>query len=55
MLSVCLSVSRSVSQSVGRNQSVSQLVRKEEKSVFPVTSKIVIYIIEGRRKKPKAL
>ena len=46
-----LSVSLLVGRSVGR--SVSQLVRKKEKSVFPVTGRVVIsmYIIEGRRKK----
>jgi len=50
---VYLSVCRSVSRSVGRNQSVEQSVRKKEKSVFPVTGRVVIsmYIIEGRRKK----
>jgi len=48
VLSVCLSVGRSV----GRNQSVEQSVRKKEKSVFPVTGRVVIYmyVIEGRRK-----
>jgi len=47
----CQSVSLSVGQSVSCNQLVEkQLVRKKEKSVFPVTGKVVIYIIEGRRK-----
>ena len=60
MLSVCLSVGRSVGQSVSRSvgRSVSQLVsynqsvRKKEKSVFPVTGRVIIcmYIIKGRRK-----
>ena len=49
---VSLSVGRSVGRSVG--QSVSQLVRKKEKSVFPVTGRVVICIyiciLEGRRK-----
>jgi len=44
------SVSLSVGQSVGRNQSVKQSVRKKEKSVFPVTGKVVISMYEERRK-----
>ena len=43
-------VSQSVGRSVGRNQSVEQSVRKKEKSVFPVTGKVVICMIDGRRK-----
>jgi len=48
--SVGQSVGRSVGQSVGRNKLVEQSVRKKEKSVFLVTGRVVIYIIEGRRK-----
>ena len=42
MLSVC--------QSVGRLVGYNQLVGRKEKSVFPVTSRVVIYIKEGRKK-----
>jgi len=50
--SVSLSVGRSVGQSVSQSVSYNQSERKKEKSVFPVTGKVVIYIyiIEGRRK-----
>ena len=52
MLLVCLSVGWSVSRSVSQSVSYNQSVRKKEKSVFPVTSRVIIYIyiIEGRRK-----
>ena len=46
---VSLSVGRSVGRSVG--QLVSQSVRKKEKSVFPVTGKVVISIYANRGKK----
>jgi len=39
---VGLSVCRSVGQSVSHNQSVEQSVRREEKNVFPVTSRFVM-------------
>jgi len=43
-----LSVSLLVGRSVGR--SVSQLVRKKEKSVFPVTGRVVIYMYDRGKK-----